>query len=100
MALTFEWDAREAATNLARHGVSFDEAITVFADPLARLEGDDRHSVSEIRLVLLRTSSADRLLAVMFTERGAERIAAHRYWSEHGRIRCLCGSRRKRVRPL
>jgi uncharacterized DUF497 family protein len=74
MPLTFEWDARKAATNLARHGVSFDEAITVFADPLGRLEGDDRHSVSEIRLVLLETSSADRLLAVMFTERGAERI--------------------------
>ena len=74
MPLTFEWDARKAATNLARHGVSFDEAITVFADPLGRLEGDDRHSVSEIRLVLLGTSSADRLLAVMFTERGAERI--------------------------
>jgi uncharacterized DUF497 family protein len=74
MPLTFEWDARKAATNLARHGVSFDEAITIFADPLGRLEGDDRHSVSEIRLVLLGTSSADRLLAVMFTERGAERI--------------------------
>jgi hypothetical protein len=74
MPLTFEWDARKAATNLARHGVSFDEAITIFADPLGRLEGDDRRSVSEIRLVLLGTSSADRLLAVMFTERGAERI--------------------------
>lgn len=74
MALTFEWDARKAVTNLARHGVSFDEAVTVFADPLGRLEDDDRHSVSEPRLVLLGTSSADRLLAVMFTERGAERI--------------------------
>ena len=74
MALTFEWDARKATANLASHGVSFDEAITVFADPLGRLEDDDRHSVSEPRLVLLGTSSADRLLAVMFTERGPERI--------------------------
>jgi uncharacterized DUF497 family protein len=74
MALTFEWDGRKAVTNLARHGVSFDEAITAFADPLGRLEDDDRHSVSEPRLVLLGTSSADRLLAVMFTERGPERI--------------------------
>jgi uncharacterized DUF497 family protein len=74
MALTFEWDARKAATNLSTHGVSFDEAITVFADPLGRIEEDDRHSVSEARLVLLGTSSADRLLAVMFTERGPERI--------------------------
>ena len=38
MALTFEWDARKAARNLAKHGVAFDEALTVFADPLARLE--------------------------------------------------------------
>ena len=74
MALTFEWDGRKAVTNFARHGVSFDEAITVFADPLGRLEDDDRHSVSEPRLVLLGTSGADRLLAVMFTERGPERI--------------------------
>ena len=74
MALTFEWDARKAAANLAKHGVSFDEALTVFADPLGRLEEDDRHSVSEPRLVLLGSSSADRLLAVMFTDRGADRI--------------------------
>ncbi|MGH7625621.1 MAG: BrnT family toxin [Gemmatimonadaceae bacterium] len=74
MALTFEWDGRKAAVNLANHGVSFDEALTVFADPLGRLEDDDRHSVSERRLVLLGRSSLDRLLAVMFTERGPDRI--------------------------
>jgi uncharacterized DUF497 family protein len=74
MALTFEWDARKAAANLAKHSVSFDEAVTVFADPLGRLEDDDRHSGSEVRLVLLGRSSADRLLAVMFTDRGAERL--------------------------
>jgi uncharacterized protein len=74
MALTFEWDARKAATNLAKHGVSFDEALTVFADPLGRLETDDQHSVSVQRLVLLGRSSADRLLAVMFTDRGTERV--------------------------
>jgi uncharacterized protein len=74
MALTFEWDARKAASNLAKHGVAFDEALTVFADPLARLDEDDRHSISEQRLLLLGRSSADRLLAVMFTDRGAERV--------------------------
>jgi uncharacterized DUF497 family protein len=74
MALTFEWDARKAAKNLTTHGVSFDEATTVFADPFARLEDDHRHSVSEPRFVLLDTSSADRLLAIMFTERGPDRI--------------------------
>lgn len=74
MALTFEWDARKAAANLAKHGVGFIEAISVFADPLARLEDDDRHSVSEVRLVLLGRSNSDRVLAVMFTDRGDERI--------------------------
>jgi uncharacterized protein len=74
MALTFEWDARKSASNLAKHRVAFDEAVTVFADPLARLEDDDRHSVSEQRLIPLGRSSADRLLAVMFTDRGAERV--------------------------
>lgn len=74
MALTFEWDPRKARANLAKHGVSFDEALTVFADPLGRLEDDDRHSVSEPRLVLLGRSGAHRLLAVMFTDRGPDRI--------------------------
>lgn len=74
MALTFEWDASKAATNRAAHGVSFDEALSVFADPFGLLEEDDRHSVSEPRLVLLGASTGDRLLAVMFTERGPVRI--------------------------
>ena len=74
MALTFEWDARKAAENLTKHDVSFAEALSAFADPLGRVEDDDRHSVSEPRLVLLGRSSADRLLAVMFTDRGPERI--------------------------
>ena len=65
---------RKAVANLAKHAVSFDEALTVFADPLGRLDDDDRHSVSEPRLVLLGRSSADRLLAVMFTDRGPDRI--------------------------
>ena len=74
MALTFEWDTRKAEANLSKHEVSFDEAATIFADPLARLEIDDRHSVQEERFILLGRSTADRLLAVMFTDRGAERI--------------------------
>ena len=71
MALTFEWDAEKAASNLAKHGVSFDEAATVFGDPLGRIVTDPRHSVSEERLVLLGHSHRQRLLTVMFTERGA-----------------------------
>ena len=74
MALTFEWDGRKAATNQQKHGVSFEEAITVFSDPLARFLPDEPHSSSEDRFVLLGRSSADRFLAVMFTDRGAERV--------------------------
>lgn len=74
MALTFEWDVRKAAQNREKHRVSFEEALTVFADPLARMRGDEPHSIQEERLVLLGRSSEARLLAVMFTDRGAERI--------------------------
>lgn len=74
MALTFEWDARKAAANVAKHGVTFTEALTVFADPFGRVMADVPHSVAEDRLVLLGRSSAGRFLAVMFTDRGAERI--------------------------
>jgi uncharacterized DUF497 family protein len=74
MALTFEWDSRKAAANLAKHGVSFDEALTAFADPLGRIFADEPNSVVEDRLILLGRSSAGQFLAVMFTDRGAERI--------------------------
>ena len=47
MSLRFEWDPRKAKSNLAKHGVSFTEAITVFADPLARIFNDDAHSLEE-----------------------------------------------------
>ena len=44
MALRFEWDPKKAETNLAKHDVSFEEALTVFADPLARIFPDEEHS--------------------------------------------------------
>jgi uncharacterized DUF497 family protein len=72
--LTFEWDIGKAGQNLVRHRVSFDEALTVFADPLARFLDDEGHSFTEDRFILLGRSSAGSLLAVMFTDRGAERI--------------------------
>ena len=74
MALTFEWDSRKAAANLTKHQVAFSEAITVFGDPLGRFRMDGRHSTTEERFVLLGRSSTSRLLAVMFTDRGAERV--------------------------
>jgi len=68
--LRFEWDGRKANDNLARHGVSFGEALTVFGDPLGRITDDPRHSEAEERFVLLGQSAQRRMLVVMFTERG------------------------------
>lgn len=73
MALIFEWDSEKAVRNLAKHRVSFEEAETVFGDPLGRIVTDPRHSEHEERCVLLGLSRHQRLLAVMFTER-AERV--------------------------
>jgi uncharacterized protein len=66
----FEWDAREARENRVEHGVSFDEAVTVFGDPLGRIIEDPHHSQGEERFVLLGHSVRRRLLVVVFTERG------------------------------
>ena len=69
MAYTFEWHAAKAAANVRKHGVTFDEASTVFADPLALLMPDPDHSEGEERYVLLGMSSRPRLLVVAFSER-------------------------------
>ena len=69
MVLKFEWDPQKAESNLAKHGVPFEEAATVFGDPLGRITDDPRHSVDEERFVLLGLSQQQHLLAVMFVER-------------------------------
>ena len=56
MSLTFEWDEEKAAENLTKHGVSFSEASTVFADPLSRTIADPLHSEREDRFVILGQS--------------------------------------------
>jgi uncharacterized protein len=50
LALEFEWDPRKDAANLAKHGVSFEEAASVFGDPVGRIVSDPRHSEDEERL--------------------------------------------------
>jgi hypothetical protein len=70
VAIKFEWDPQKAESNLTKHGVSFEEAATVFGDPLGRITSDPRHSVEEERFVLLGLSPKRQLLAVMFAERG------------------------------
>jgi uncharacterized DUF497 family protein len=74
MALVFEWDPAKDKVNRRKHGVGFEEAMTVFGDPLAGMRPDPRHSADEERFVLLGRSVRDRLLAVMFTERGEGRV--------------------------
>ena len=68
--MQFSWDPRKARTNLQEHGVSFEEASTVFRDPLARIHDDPEHSVGEQREIIVGHSAAHRLLLVSFTERG------------------------------
>ncbi|TAG00624.1 MAG: BrnT family toxin [Betaproteobacteria bacterium] len=67
--MTFEWDAEKAASNLTKHGVSFDEAVTVFADIRALTTPDREHSRSELRYQTLGFSAQLRLLLVVTTER-------------------------------
>jgi len=80
MDLRFEWDETKAETNLSKHGVSFQEARTVFLDPLARIFDDELHSVDELREIIIGHSSDGRLLLVSFTERevGLVRIISTR----------------------
>lgn len=66
----FEWDSDKAASNLAKHGVSFEEAATVFEDVFALTVEDSAHSDIESRLVTIGISNVSRLLLVVNTERG------------------------------
>lgn len=70
MALRFEWDPRKAAWNLKKHGVSFQEATSVFRDPLSITISDPDHFDSELRFVDLGLSHRGRLIVVSYTERG------------------------------
>ena len=70
MTREFEWDAQKAAENLKNHGVAFDEALTVFADPLANIFDDPDHSGEERRELIIGHSAPQRLLVVIFTDRG------------------------------
>lgn len=65
----FEWNEHKASLNAKRHGVSFEEAKTVFDDPLACIFEDEWHSVDEYREIIIGHSAQNRLLLVCFTER-------------------------------
>lgn len=69
--MLFEWDVKKAEANLKKHGVSFEEAATVFDDPDALELPDGKHSTpAEIRSFRLGKSAMERTLLVVFTERG------------------------------
>ena len=69
MAYVFEWDPNKAGTNSEKHGVGFDEAATVFGDPLALHMEDPDHPADEMRYLVLGMSTRQRLLVVAFAER-------------------------------
>jgi uncharacterized DUF497 family protein len=83
MALEFEWDPEKAQANQKKHGVSFDEASSAFADPLSVTIRDPDDSVGEERMLLLGRSRTGTLLVVSHTERG-------------GRIRLISARRANR----
>jgi uncharacterized DUF497 family protein len=71
MSLEFEWNAKKAEANQATHGIDFEEALTVFRDPLARIFEDEEHSGDELREIMIGHSVKQRLILVCFTVRGA-----------------------------
>lgn len=67
--MKFEWDGQKAEANLRKHRISFEEAVTVFYDPLATTFADPDHSLVEARLITFGYSARERLLVVAHTER-------------------------------
>lgn len=70
MGLIFEWDAKKSRQNFKKHAVSFDEAVTVFGDPLSLTIPDSLHSDGEDRFVTVGESVKRRHLVVVRVERG------------------------------
>ena len=68
--MRLEWNPNKAAENLLKHGVSFEEASTVFFDPLSATGADPDHSHGESRFVTFGVSSSGRILVVAHMERG------------------------------
>lgn len=91
--MQFEWDPAKDQENQAKHGVSFDEAASVFGDPLATTINDPDHSTEESRFLTTGYSNRQRLIIVAHTDRqGRLRIisardvtAAERHTYEEGK---------------
>ena len=86
--MQFEWDPEKARQNLNKHGITFDEAVTVLYDPLSATFDDPDHSSGEQRYITVGFSSRNRLLFVAHTERGQNlRIISARLANAHERKR-------------
>lgn len=84
--MQFEWDPKKAKENLKKHGVSFDEAVTIFYDPLSATLNDPDHPVAEQRYITIGYSSKSHLLIVAHTERKKNiRIISARQATTHER---------------
>jgi uncharacterized DUF497 family protein len=68
--MEFEWDKDKEKRNIKKHGISFDETVTVFYDPLSATFNDPDHSIGELRFITIGFSSQGSLLVVSYTERG------------------------------
>ncbi|MCX5636354.1 MAG: BrnT family toxin [Planctomycetota bacterium] len=69
MALRFEWDSKKAQANKRKHEITFEEASTIFGDPLSITIPDPAHSIGEDRFITIGTSVNDELIVVVHTER-------------------------------
>ncbi|HTY24915.1 MAG TPA: BrnT family toxin [Desulfomonilaceae bacterium] len=86
--MQFEWDPKKADRNYKKHGVSFEESVTVFYDPLSATFDDPDHAVGEQRYVTIGISIRDRLLVIAHTEREQTlRIISARRANAHERKR-------------
>ena len=84
--MKFEWDETKDRANRRKHGMSFEEATTVFGDPLAGTIADPDHSIGERRYVTIGISANNRLIVVSHTEEGeTTRIISAREANSHER---------------
>ncbi len=72
--MLYEWDPKKAQANLRKHRVSFDEAASVFTDPLALTFDDPSHSVDEERFITIGTSNKQRVLFLAHADHGEDHV--------------------------
>ena len=68
--MRFEWDENKATSNLTKHGVSFEEVVTVFGDPLSDTAPDPDHSLEEHRFIIVGSTESGKIVVVAHTDDG------------------------------